>query len=91
MSEEEEGNERRERREVERSDPDFSISSQDACSLDRDKHQGHNKVWINEQAISAATIEFESFVLRPNFLVYLSIETFKYNVMSAFVFSRNDS
>lgn len=57
------------RREVERSDPDFSISRQDACSLDRDKHQGHNKVWINEQAaISAATIEFESSVLLPELL-----------------------
>lgn len=40
------------RREVERSDPDFSISGKDARSLDHDKHRGHNKVWINEQSIS---------------------------------------
>jgi len=40
------------RREVERSDPDFSISGKDARSPDRDKHRGHNKVWINERGIS---------------------------------------
>jgi len=40
------------RREVERSDPDFSISGKDARSSDRDKHRGHNKVWINERGIS---------------------------------------
>lgn len=43
---------------------DFSISAKDVRSLDRDKHRGHNKVWINERGHLAATMMPESSVSR---------------------------
>lgn len=57
----------------------FNIEQRRARSLDRDKHRGHNKVWINERGIlprrSSPKVRARDFSLLDRWYKFLNVDS----------------